>query len=106
MKIVAADGLATPRTIAAIAVFVHAIAVAIYLETAGAYFVALHVKVRSAVPSHGSRMIFVDANVHDLHAALGYSNNLGKTGDARLIAICANENVANLGAVDHIRLVF
>jgi len=105
MIVVAVDGLAAPRIKRGTAGILDLVAVTIRLESLRNHRAARRINVWLAVPSHWTGMVVDGAKKLQLHTSLGYFNNLGKVGNASIIAICAAKNVSNIGTIDHSILV-
>lgn len=103
MVVVAVNGLATPKEERAEAGILDAVSVATRPKPLGMYRTASAVHVGGAVPSHRAGVVLNHAQHLNLDARLGHSHNLGEVGNASLVAVGADKDVANLGTVDHSR---
>lgn len=97
MVVVAVDRLAVPRKESGITGVLDSIGFANNLEPLGLDIAARGVEVGTAFPSHRAGGVLDGAKVLDLHAGLGHGDHLGEAGDARLIAVGADEDVTDLG---------
>lgn len=106
--VIALNRLATPNIKVAVAVVLDAIAIAISSKTLGLSTTFDAIRGRRADPFHATaaRVFVVSRQSHNLDALASYGHNLGPRRNAGLIATDAYQYVANLGAIDHNRLVF
>lgn len=97
MVVVAVDHLAVPRKEGGKTGVLDRIGFANSLEPLGLDGAARGVDVGTAFPSHRAGGVLDGAKALNLHAGLGHGDHFGEAGDARLIAVGADEDVTDLG---------